>query len=68
MKGQLTWFKVSVNALGFSRTVSPPGRAGFSDSVEWSKINRVCFKLAPDVMENDELFVFSSERKVIPFR
>ena len=55
------WYVVSFDETEIARDVSPPGRAGFKDQLEWSAIERVVFE-ATDFIESDVIHLFSRHR------
>ena len=55
------WYVVNFDETEIVRDVSPPGRAGFKDQLEWSAIERVMFE-ATDFIESDVIYLFSRHR------
>lgn len=40
-----TWYHVTVDDTGLHRSVTPPGREAWSDSLAWADIERVCLEM-----------------------
>jgi hypothetical protein len=55
------WFAVSFDDRAVHMRAEPHGAAAWSQSFEWDKIIRVCFK-AEDLLMSDGIYVFTSER------
>ncbi len=58
--GLETWYHVRFDDKGITRDVH--GNKPWNDFVAWDKIIRVCFKTSISFMDQDELYIFSSER------
>ena len=55
------WYVVNFDETEIVRDVSPPGRAGFKDQLEWSAIERIVFE-ATEPIVSDVLYLFSKHR------
>ena len=55
------WLIVTFDEKAVHMRAEPPGKAAWSQSLEWEKIVRVCFK-AENLLVSDGIYVFTNER------
>ena len=56
------WYKVYLNGETITIDVRPPGGEAWSVEINWSDIERICYKTA-DFLESDEIYLFVKGRE-----
>ena len=59
----MEWFNAQFDGSGIRLEVEPPGGSPWRAEVEWTEIERVCFRRAEDFLDSDEVILYVRRRE-----